>query len=237
MKHRYQIVGILSLLSLAVVAGFLFSGSDSAAAGDESGEHTLWASYWTVEPGFTSTLEMKNNRAEETLPVQVSLYFANGEEYYLDPMQLGPRQTAVINLNQVYESLPNSVRARAGSEGTLKLSFNSPNAKGIMGSVSVSNPERGIAWVFRLYPSAPDFPVVPVRGLFWFPDENTDGFIAVQNASEEYIDVSPLFHIAGESHSAPSFRLAPGQGYKLELRKELRRLGLHNASAGGIEFT
>lgn len=237
MKHRYQIVGIFSLLSLVLVAGFLFSERRSAAAGEETVEQILWGPYWTVQPGFTSTLEMKNNRAEETLPVQVSLYFANGEEYYLDPMQLGPRQTVVIDLNHIIESLPASVAARAGREGTLEVVHNGANFQALMGSVSVTNPEQGIAWVFRLYPSAPDFPVVPVRGLFWFPDENTDGFIAVQNASEEYIDVSPLFHIAGESHSAPSFRLAPGQGSKLELRKELRRLGLEQVTAGGIEFT
>jgi hypothetical protein len=237
MKHRYQIVGILSLLSLAVVAGFLFSGSGSAAAGEEMVEQTLWGPYWTVEPGFTSTLEMKNNRAEETLTVNVSLYFANGEEYYLDPMQLGPRQTTVINLNQVYESLPASIRARASKEGTLEVEHNGANFQALMGSVSVTNPEQGIAWIFRLYSSAPDLPIVPVRGLFWFPDQSTAGFVAVQNASEEHIDVNPLFRIGEESHSVPPVRLAPGQGFKLELRKELRRLGLGEVTAGGIEFT
>ena len=156
MKHRYQIVGILSLLSLAVVAGFLFSGSGSAAAGEETVEQILWGPYWTVQPGFTSTLEMKNNRAEETLPVNVSLYFANGEEYYLDPIQLGPRQTVVIDLNHIIESLPASVRARAGKEGTVKVIFYSANHSALMGSVSVTNPERGIAWNFRLYPSYED---------------------------------------------------------------------------------
>ena len=237
MKNRYQIVGILSLLSLAVVAGFLFSGSDSAAAGDESREHTLWASYWTVEPGFRSTLTMKNNRGEETLPVQVSLYFANGEEYYLDPMQLGPRQTAVIDLNQVYESLPSSIRARAGKEGTAEVTFEGPNESALMGSISVTNPQKGLAWNFRLYLTHTNLLAVPVRGLFWFPNRKADGFVAVQNASEGFITVTPRFHVGGEVHSLPPTALAPGQGYKLELRKELRRLGLNNVSAGGIEFT
>jgi hypothetical protein len=237
MKNRYQIVGILSLLSLVLVVGFLFSEGRSAAAGEETVEQILWGPYWTVEPGFTSTLEMKNNRAEETLPVQVSLYFANGEEYYLDPMQLGPRQTVVIDLNHIIESLPASVAARAGKQGTAEVTFASENESALMGSISVTHPERGIAWNFRLYPTVPERGLAPVRGLFWFYDQHTDGFVAVQNASEQYLSLTPRFYLDSQVYALDPLSLAPGQGFKLELRKELRRLGLEEVSAGGIEFT
>lgn len=222
----------LCLLALSL----LLAGGGPAAAQQEWEEHGLWSPYWSVAPGFTSTLEMKNNRLAETLTVNVSLYFGNGEEYYLAPFQLNPRQTVVLNLNYVIESLPAPVRARAGNEGTAEVRFAAPNFSALMGSISVSHPERGIAWNFRLYPRGPDTPVVPVRGLFWFYDSQTDGFVAIQNASEDYIQVTPRFQVASAYHPAPAFALAPGQGYKLELRRTLSQLGLAEATAGGIEL-
>jgi len=105
-----------------------------------------------------------------------------------------------------------------------------------MGGISVTNPDRGIAWNFRLYNVDPSLPVLPLRGLFWFHDEETDGFVAVQNASEEFISVTPRFHIAGTFYPLAPVSLASGQGFKLELRRELRPLGLADVNAGGIEF-
>ena len=47
-------------------------------AQSELPRQTLWGVYWTVERGFTSTLEMKNNHRTRALTVQTSLYFASG---------------------------------------------------------------------------------------------------------------------------------------------------------------
>ena len=199
-------------------------------------EHKLWSVYWTVEPGYTSTLEMKNNRAQESLTAQVSLYFERGEEYELAPIVLGPRQTVVLNLNDVMDSLPSSVAARGSKEGTAEVRFDASNGAALMGSISVVHSKRGIGWSFPFYPVNTQAPVVPVRGLFWFPDKNTDGFVAVHNSSDQMMTVTPSFQIATEKHVLEAVSLAPGQGYKLELRKELKKLGLHDISEGGIEF-
>ena len=230
---------ILSMYILLVAVGalLLLSGWEAKPALEQPVEYAVWSPYWTVQPGFTSTMEMKNNRAKETLRVVVSLYFAGGEEYHLDPILLGPRQTIVMNLNRVVESLPVSVAERATKEGTAEVKFGGPNNAALMGSISVTNPERGIAWNFRLYPVKPTLAVTPVRGLFWFPDEDTDGFVAVQNASEEFITVLPKLQIASAFYSLAPISLGSGQGFKLELRKELRKLGLGEAMAGGIDFS
>lgn len=224
-------------ISLLTILVLLLSVAWERTAGQgETTEQALWSPYWTVQPGFTSTLEVKNNRAQETLTVIASLYFTSGEEHYLEPIQLAPRQTAIVNLNRVLESLSPFVAARASKEGTAEVKFNGPNLQALMGSISVTNPERGIAWNFRLYPVIP-LPAAPIRGLFWFHDERTDGFVALQNASEEFISVTPRFDIAGATYPLAPLSLAPGQGFKLELRRELQKLGLSDVTAGGIEFT
>ncbi len=202
-------------------------------------EYKLWGVYWNIQPGFTSTLEMKNNRVSETVTAHVSLYFASGEEYYLRPVLLSPRQTAVIDLNRAIASLPRAVAARASREGTVEVAFDSGNASAIMASVSVKNPDRGIAWNFFLYPDGywPEETVSPLQSAFWLPSSRADGFVAIQNVSDATATLTPRFHVNGAVHQGSPTSLLAGQGFKLELRRELRRLGLDHVDAGGIEIT
>ncbi len=116
------------------------------------------------------------------------------------------------------------------------MKFRSATPKALMGSVSVTNPEFGIAWNFFLYPVFSTGSLVPVRGLFWFHDEQTEGFVVVHNASGEPMKVSPRLEIGGQSYFAESFWLRGGEFRKFQLRRTLRLLGLGNVPAGGIEF-
>ena len=237
MRHRK--LSVAALLACFCLLGLmvLLPLAEGPRAEADTDEQVLWSPYWSVEPGYTSTLEMKNNRAVETLTVNVSLYFASGEEYYLEPLQVGPRQTVTVNLNLLYDALPPAVAARATREGTLEVEFDAENHAALMGSVSVRNPERGIAWNFRLYPRDAGLPKLPLRGLFWFAGADSDGFVAVQNVAEESITLNGRLQVNGTSHPLPAVWLASGQGYKLELRSTLAGLELATAAAGGVEFT
>jgi hypothetical protein len=59
----------------------------------------------------------------------------------------------------------------------------------------------------------------------------------LQNASEEFMAVFPRFEIDGQSYPLGPLQLGPGQGQKLELRGELRRVGLQDVTAGGIQLS
>jgi hypothetical protein len=225
-----------SVILFAVAIGiFLLPRRQTAATLSDVTDQKLWAVYWTTETGYTSILEMKNNRVKETLTARPTLYFRSGEELPLAPVTLGPRQTAVLNINQALAVLPADPR-RERQQGTLKLDFEASNEQGIMGTVSVTNPDRGIAWNFRLYAVDSTLPSNPLRGVFWFPDEKTRGLVELQNASEEFITVSLRFEIEGRSYVLPPARFAPDQGYTLDLREELHKLGLDGVKSGGIEL-
>jgi hypothetical protein len=230
-----------SLVLVLVVLGSILTGPNpallSAEVSHDWPEQVLWAVYWSTEPGFLSTLEMKNNRIRDTLTARVSLYFANGHEYYLPPITLGPREAVAVNLNRIMDSLPASVARGADKYGSIEVEYNGPNSASIMGGVSVVNLDQKLAWNFILYPPRPGSDPAPLQGLFWFPDEDTDGFVAVQNVTESSLTLTPALQIAGANYPATPAVLGPGQLYKLDLRRELRRLGLQGVVAGGIELT
>jgi hypothetical protein len=200
-------------------------------------EHKLWAVFWSTEPGFTSTLEMKNNRIRELITAHIALYLADGAEVPLDPVTMGPRQTVMLNLNDIIRNLPPSTVGHGPREGTVEVEFIAPNASSVMGSVTVTNPANKIAWNFFLYPERPGLGPAPVRGVFWFPNRRTKGFVAVGNVTHDPVLVKPVFQIKGVRHPAPYFTIPPEQGVKFDLREALRHIGQTDATEGGIEFT
>jgi hypothetical protein len=101
-----------ALLLVATTLLLTISPSSFAAAGQSSSAQALWAAYWTIEPGFTSTLEMKNNLVQSPLDITVSLYFANGEEYPLSPISIGPRQTVVLDISSISSTATRGPRSR-----------------------------------------------------------------------------------------------------------------------------
>jgi hypothetical protein len=144
-------------------------GSPFASPAPPSGEideQVVWASYWTVERGFHSTLEMKNNLLEQSLTARVGLYFTSGEVRYLPPIDMGPRQTATLDLNRAVADLFGR-RLRSGlTEGRLEVRFYAHGPAALMGAVSVVDSDWGTAWNFFMYPVPQDVPPVPVQGLF-----------------------------------------------------------------------
>ena len=195
-NRRFSVVAVLGFSLLLVGSKWELSVAQSPPQTAQT--YRLWGVYWSVAPGFDSTLEMKNNRLDETVTAHISVYFASGEEYYLNSLRLGPRETKNLSLNQALDAAPSSVASRASREGTLEVEFNSENSSAIMGSITVQNRRQGLAWNFFLYPALATA-AQPLRGVFWFPDRRADGFIAIQNLSEEMVLLEPVFHVLAAS--------------------------------------
>jgi hypothetical protein len=223
---------VLSLLAVALVffasLGLIIYASPTASS------QKMWSAFWTVAPGYTSVLEMKNNRGARVLTVQPTLYFRSGEELTLAQIVLAPRQTGTLSLNDALSA--ELGKHPTHDEGTLELEVSDPDDQALMGNVSVISQQHGIAWNFRLYGLAPTPTPSPVRGVFWFPDEHTQGFVAAQNTSDDFMNVQPIFEIAGRTYQLPSTRVGPDQGFKIDLRRELRGLGLKDIDRGGIQL-
>ena len=55
---------------------------------------------WTLEPGWDSELELRNNLLQESLTVQPVLRSATGEEFPLSPVTLAPNELRIVGLRE-----------------------------------------------------------------------------------------------------------------------------------------
>jgi hypothetical protein len=223
------------LLLSCLLAATLSLLSAARAFAQAPGEvQKRWGVYWISKLGFTSSLEMKNNLFTDPLAVTIWVYIPGGE-FILKTVTLAPRETTVLDLNSAIQS---SLIPHDANEGALEVQFVGPNPSALMGSISITNLRRGTAWNFFLYPRRidPEATAAPLQSVFWLPGEDADGFVAGQNVSESNLVLTPIFEVQARDYPLPAILLRPDQGFKLDLRNELRKLGLAHVTAGGVKL-
>ena len=73
-----------------------------------------------------------------------------------------------------------------------------------------------------------------LEGLWWFYDEHTDGFIAVENTSDDVVTATPTFYAQQHPRQLEPLHLQPHEMRLIELRKELNELQLEGTTGGGV---
>ena len=98
-------------------------------------------------------------------------------------------------------------------------------------NLTVLNTEKSLIYDFQFR-----MPEMSSRleGLWWFYDEHTDGFIAVQNTSDDVVTATPTFYAQQRPHQLEPLHLQPHEMRLIQLRKELNELQLGGTTGGGI---
>ncbi len=186
------------------------------------------APYWSVEEGFISTIEMKNYRVDQSLTITPVLYPLHGREIALDPVTLKPSETRLINLNEAL-----AAQHKNFTIGSAEIRYSHTTESVFGANLTVLNVSKSLIYNFQF--RMPD-ESTRLEGLWWFYDQNTDGFVAVQNTSDAPIIATPILYAQERPYQLGQFHLQPHEMRLIELRKELRKLGLEAISEGGIRI-
>lgn len=243
---RPEVIGLLALMILLTIlssASFLFSrptaaqtsaaessttGSEEVVAGNEVRDFAIHAPYWSTEPGFVSTIQMRNYRVDESLTVTPVLYLIGGREVTLDPITLNPSETRVLNINEAL-----AARGETETIGAAEIRYRH-ETEGVFGAnLTALNVTQSLIANFPLrMPQGTE----RLEGIWWFLDQDTDGFVAAQNTSAATIEVTPTLYVRGRPHRLAPLELQPHEMKLIRLRQELRSLGLETAKEGGIQL-
>ena len=81
------------------------------------------APYWTLEPGWNTELEVRNNLAQRTLRVTPILLTASGREIPLSEVSVAPEEVVSIDLQSVVSNVEPGTVGRIGSFGSALFRF------------------------------------------------------------------------------------------------------------------
>jgi hypothetical protein len=171
---------------------------------------------------------MKNYHVEQPLTITVLLYPVEGPEIILEPITLNPSETRLLNINDVLAS-----RGKHLTVGAAEIRYHQLT-EGVFGAnLTVLNAPKSLIYNFQF--RLPEM-TSTLEGLWWFYDNNTDGFIAVQNTSDKNVTVNPTLYVRQQRYQLELVQLGLHKTKLIELRRELQKLKSEDVSVGGIRL-
>jgi hypothetical protein len=184
----------------------------------------LFASYWTLEPGWSTELEIRNNVPWRNLRVTPVLRIATGAEVPLTPVTVRPDEIVSVNLQEAVASVKPELVGKMGSFGSVVFRFEGTGGANAFGAAVVRRDGRPIEFHF----DADEFMSNAVEGMWWLPTESSTAYLLLSNPTLS--PASAKLTLTDSSGAAHRFALTvvAGQSQRINIREVLR------AQAGGV---
>lgn len=111
----------------------------------------LFVPYWSLEPGWTTELEMRNNLAQRDLSITPILRTTEGIEVPLQPVNLKPDEIVSVNLRDATASAIPELPIKTGTFGSVVFRFNGVTASNAFAAAVVRREGHPIDFHFDAY--------------------------------------------------------------------------------------
>jgi hypothetical protein len=205
------------LLALSLIGGVAILGRgarvrarDRASAVNQprtvqatGGQHRIFAPHWTTEDGFSTTIYIRNVHVSEPLVAKPSLIFAD-RTVALPAIAVDPLQTVGIDVGQ---SLLDHHQVPELS-GAAVIDFEAESAGAVNAYAQVLNTGKSLAFTFPfMQDGAPAGG--PLDAVAWYYSSATDGFLALQNTTENETTAVPTVFFSGKESRLDPVKLGP----------------------------
>jgi hypothetical protein len=182
------------------------------------------AAYWTLEPGWSTTLEMRNNVLYHDLIVTPVLRSETGQETPLAPVTIAPQHVVSINLRNAAAN-----HANLGSFGSVAFRFNGLNASNLFAATIVRREGEPIDFHFDGEDSGTKYDLGGFEGLWWIPAASSTDYLILFNPAKKAVSGTVALSSAFASHQPLAIHLGPGETKRIDLREVLG-----SSSVGGV---
>ncbi|SRR5579871_785697 len=183
-----------------------------------AGPQELFAPYWTLEPGWNTELEMRNNIPWHELRMTPVLRTSDGTEVALTPVELKPEEIASINLREAVSSLRPELAGKMGAFGSVTIRFEGTGAANGFAAAVVRREGRPIDFHF----DAEGGGSKQFEGMWWLPVESATSYLILSNPSRAPVTGKLFFSDAsGAAIKQLTVPVGPGQSIRMNVREEL----------------
>jgi hypothetical protein len=189
------------------------------AKGEPSAQEVS-AAYWTLEPGWNTDLEMRNNLRSQELTITPVLRAATGQELSLAPVTVAPEQVVSLNLRNLTQTNP-KVLSYLGSFGSAVFRFDGLYADNLFAATIVRHEGEPIDFHFDGQEDGPNYNSGGIEGMWWLPAASSTDYLILSNPLKKGVRGTLTFSSAFASHRPIAVSLAPGQTKRINLQEVL----------------
>lgn len=194
----------------------------------------LSAAYWTLESGWDTTLEIRNNVRYRELTVTAVLRTAAGQEIPLTPVTVAPQNVIAIDLRNLSQTDTNNA-SYVGLFGSVVFRFSGLNASNVFAATIVRREGQPIDFHFDAdQAGSPAYQSGGVEGIWWLPAQTSNAFLILSNPSKKTVAGSVLLSASSSNRRIP-LNLTPGQMQRIDLRQALGSSNI--GAAGGLTIS
>lgn len=136
--------------------------------------------YWTLEPGWNTDLEMRNNLRSRELRITPVLRAATGQELSLAPVRIAPQHVVSLDLLNLAQSDP-KVLEYLGSFGSAAFRFSGLDAANLFAASLVRREGKPIDFHFDADDAGtPIYKSDGIEGIWWIPAQTSTGYLILK---------------------------------------------------------
>jgi hypothetical protein len=229
-------VGIASLaVGLLVGAAMSKRTEHAEAQSSTAAEHWMVGGYWRLDHTFEPALIITNFLENSKLAVSPLLYAADGTEYSLPTVTLGPSGVTSIDIRTSLSEAPADIRSHFSQFGSAAFKYPSTSSNVATGMIQNRDAKRSLNFNSELRTPMTihnGLPLIMHEGLWWKEDAGVNGFLAVMNTIRHprRVHVRVLSEY-GAFESERSIELQAKETRNLELLEEVK------GTSGGIQVS
>jgi hypothetical protein len=192
--------------------------------------------FWTLEPGWHTEIELRNNIKDRDLTVTPTLRTADGSQYPLPPITIAANDLHILDLREVLAASAPQLVDRTGAFGSLFLLYSSPFNHNLYSGSMIHLEGTPIAFHFDGVQLDEVFNQGTREGIWWLPTDSAKGLVMISNTGLKAAEVLvEAYGQTGKStHSA--VHLGPRQTQRVSIRDLLTSGGITDTS-GGLRIT
>jgi hypothetical protein len=188
-----------------------------------------FVAYWTLEGGWGSELQLRNNMVAADLIITPALRSPDGAETALSPVTVHPQEIKIIDLESaVLATAPRYL----GTYGSVVLRYHSPANRNLFAMLMIH--DRGHSIAFHIDATGEDENTAPAgrEGIWWLPNETATDQLVVTNQSAHPVQADLSFYDSAGREAKQTLTLQPRGTARLSARELIRANGLSGAFGG-----
>jgi hypothetical protein len=188
--------------------------------------------YWTLEAGWGSELQLRNNVVGADLTVIPALRSADGVETALAPVTIHPQEIKIVDLESAVLALAPQY---LGTYGSIVLRYHSTGNRNLFAMLMIH--DRGHSIAFHIDATGEDQDLAPAsrEGVWWLPNDAATDHLVVTNQSARELQADLSLYDSTGREAKQKLTLPPRATIRLSVRQLVRASGL-SGTFGGVRI-